>query len=592
MPEQGICMAEQRVERRLAAILAGDVAGYSRLMGLDEEGTLARLNAHRREFLEPTIAEHRGRVVKRTGDGILVEFSSVVDAARCAIQQQRGMAQRNAGVPAEQRIDLRIGIHIGDIMIDEGDIFGDGVNIAARLEGIAQPGGICISDDAYRQVRGRIDEGFRDAGEQELKNIKLPVRVYQWEPDSAPGAEDLSVKLALPEKPSIAVLPFQNMSGDPEQEYFADGMVEDIITGLSRIRWLFVIARNSSFSYKGKTPDIRKVGRELGVRYVLEGSVRRAAGRVRITTQLIEAETGRHLWAERYDRAIDDIFAVQDDITVNTIAAIEPNLRQAEIERVKRKRPDSLDAYDLVLRALPEVFTLMPDGALKSLPLLERALALEPDYAIALAYAAWCHEVLFVRAGFREENRLAMSRCAHAALLHGRDDATALTVAGFCIGLIEHDRATAFQAFETALALSPSSAFTYMFGSTLLAWAGEADRAIDWGERAVRLSPFDPLGFLALDGISLGHFMRGRHAEAADAARKAIQVNPLFSVNYICLVAALVGLGQTADAKSAAARLIELQPTFSIGRQCAAVGVVPSLTAALTSAVCSVGLPA
>ena len=296
------------------------------------------------------------------------------------------------------------------------------------------------------------------------------------------------MKLALPEKPSIAVLPFQNMSGDPEQEYFADGMVEDIITGLSRIRWLFVIARNSSFSYKGKTSDIRKVGRELGVRYVLEGSVRKA-GRVRITTQLIEAETGRHLWAERYDRAIDDIFAVQDDITVSTVAAIEPNLRQAEIERVKRKRPDSLDAYDLVLRALPEVFTLMPDGALKSLPLLERALALEPDYAIALAYAAWCHEVLFVRAGFREENRLAMSRCAHAALLHGRDDATALTVAGFCIGLIEHDRATAFQAFETALALSPSSAFTYMFGSTLLAWAGEADRAIDWGERAVRLIP-------------------------------------------------------------------------------------------------------
>ena len=314
----------------------------------------------------------------------------------------------------------------------------------------------------------------------------------------------------------------------------------------------------SSFAYKGKTPDIRKVGRELGVRYVLEGSVRKAAGRMRITTQLVEAETNRHIWAERYDRAIDDIFAVQDDITMSTVAAIEPSLRQAEIERVKRKRPDSLDAYDLVLRALPQVFTLMPDGALKSLPLLERALALEPDYATALAYAAWCHEILFVRAGLREENRLAMSRYARAALLHGRDDATALTVAGFCIGLIEHDRATAFKAFDAALALSPSSAFTYMFGSTLFGWAGEAERAVELGRTRRAFEPFDPLGFLAFNGISLGHFMRGRDAEAADAARKAIQINPLFSINYVCLVAALARLGQTEEAKAVAARLTRI----------------------------------
>jgi adenylate cyclase len=381
------------------------------------------------------------------------------------------------------------------------------------------------------------------------------------------------------------------MSGDPEQEYFADGMVEDIITGLSRIRWLFVIARNSSFAYKGKSMDVRRVGRDLGVRYVLEGSVRKAAGRVRITAQLVEAESTRHIWAERYDRAIDDRFALQDDITMSTVAAIEPSLRQAEIERVKRKRPDNLDAYDLTLRALPQVFTLMPDGALKSLPLLERALVLEPDYATALAFAAWCHEILFVRAGMRDENRRGMSRYARAALVHGRDDATALTVPGFCVGLIEHDRATAFQAFDAALALSPSSALTYICGSTLFAWAGEARRAIDWGERAVRLSPFDPLGFIALTGISLGHFMRGSNAEAADAARKAIQVNPLFSINYMCLVAALTRLGQTEEAKVAAVRLLEVQPFFSISRQCAAVGVVPSLTAALTEAVCSVGVP-
>ena len=581
-------MAEERLQRRLAAISSADVVGYSRLMGIDEAGTLSRLNALRRELIDPTIAAHSGRIVKLMGDGALVEFASAVDAVTCAIEIQRKL--RDATRSEADPIRFRIGINVGDIIIEGDDILGDGVNVAARIEGIAEPGGISISEDAWRQVQGKVPANFVDAGDQSLKNIANPVRVYRLEL----GGEGVSQhpELALPDKPSIAVLPFQNMSGDVEQDYFCDGMVEDIITGLSRIRWLFVIARNSSFAYKGKTPDIRQVGRELGVRYVLEGSVRKAAGRVRITTQLIEAGAGRHIWAERYDRAIDDIFAVQDDITLSTVAAIEPSLRQAEIERVKRKRPDSLDAYDLVLRALPQVFTLMPDGALKSLPVLERALALEPDYAIALAYAAWCHEVLFVRAGFQEENRLAMSRYAHAALLHGRDDATALTVAGFCIGLIEHDRATAFQAFDTALALSPSSAFTYMFGSTLLGWAGEADRAIDWGERAVRLSPFDPLSFLAFDGISLGHFIRGRYFEAADAARKAIQVNPLFSVNYVCLIAALARLGQTADAKSAAARLIELQPSFSISRQCAAVGVVSSLTAALTNAVCPVGLPA
>jgi TolB-like protein len=585
-------MAEERVERRLTAILAGDVAGYSRLMGADEEGTLTRLNAHRREFLEPQIAEHRGRIVKRTGDGILIEFASAVDAGRCAVEIQRGMGERNRPVPPDKRIELRIGIHVGDIIIEEGDIFGDGVNIAARLEGIAEPGSICISDDAYRQVRDKLDIAFEDAGEQQLKNIARPVRVYRLKLGDGGATQPTTPVLALPDKPSIAAMPFQNMSGDPEQDYFCDGMVEDIITGLSRIRWLFVIARNSSFVYKGRTVDIKQVGRELGVRYVLEGSVRKAAGRVRITTQLIEAETNRHIWAERYDRAIDDIFALQDDITISTVAAIEPSLRQAEIERVKRKRPDSLDAYDLVLRTLPQVFTLMPDGASKSLPLLERALALEPDYATALAYAAWCHETLFVRAGMHEENRIAMSRYAHAALIHGRDDATALTIAGFCIGMIEHDRATAFQAFDAALALSPSSAFTYIFGSALSGWAGEAERALDWGERALRLSPFDPLNFVALNGVSLGHFVRGRDAEAAEAARKAIQINPLFSISYLSLVAALARLGKMDEAKAMAARLTELQPSFSIGRHCAAVGAVPSLAAALSEAVQSVGLPA
>jgi TolB-like protein len=323
-------MAGARVERRLAAILAGDVAGYSRMMGADEEGTLLRLNKHRREFLEPKIAEHRGRIVKRTGDGVLIEFASAVDATRCAVEIQHGMVERNAPSPEDNRIELRIGIHIGDVIIEDGDIFGDGVNIAARLEGVAQPGGICISEDAYRQVRGKLDARFQDAGEQQLKNIAQPVRVYRLHPSGS--AAEIAAP-TLPKKPSIAVLPFQNMSGDPEQEYFADGIAEDITTSLSRIRWFFVIARNSSFTYKGKAVDVRIVGRELGVRYILEGSVRKAGDKLRITTQLVEAATGSHLWAEKFDGELTDVFDLQDQITAGVVGAIEPSVRHAEIER-------------------------------------------------------------------------------------------------------------------------------------------------------------------------------------------------------------------------------------------------------------------
>ena len=342
-------MAEARVERRLAAILAGDVVGYSRMMGSDEEGTLLRLNTHRREFLEPKIAEHRGRIVKRTGDGVLVEFASAVDATRCALEIQRGMVNRNVSVPDEKRIELRMGIHIGDVIVEDGDIFGDGVNIAARLENLAQAGGICISDDTYRQIHGKVDADFQDAGEHNLKNIARPVRVYEFQ---YPGITKETPAFALPDKPSIAVLPFQNMSGDPEQEYFADGIVEDIITSLSRIRWFFVIARNSSFTYKEKSVDVRSVGRELGVRYILEGSVRKAGNRVRITTQLVEAATGGHLWADKFDGELSDIFGLQDQITAGVVGAIEPSVRYAEIERSRRKRTEKFDAYDLYLQAL------------------------------------------------------------------------------------------------------------------------------------------------------------------------------------------------------------------------------------------------
>jgi adenylate cyclase len=580
-------MADARVERRLAAILAGDVAGYSRMMGADEEGTLLRLNTHRREFLEPKIAEHRGRIVKRTGDGVLIEFASAVDATRCAVEIQRGMVERNASVPEDKRIELRIGIHIGDVIIEDGDIFGDGVNIAARLESSAEPGGICISDDAYRQVYGKLDANFQDTGEHELKNIARPVRIYQLQPSShkmkAPA-------LALPNKPSIAVLPFQNMSGDAEQDYFCDGVVEDIITGLSRIKWLFVIARNSSFIYKGRAVEVKQVGRELGVRYVLEGSVRKAGNRVRITCQLIEAQTSAHLWAERYDRPLDDIFALQDEVTLAVTGAIEPSLRSAEIDRVKRKRPENLDAYDLLLRAISADMA-MPQGVANALPFLERALALEPGYARAHGHLAMCHHTLYLRGGLREENRQAAIHHAHAAIANGQDDSTALTLAGFVIGMDEHDRAAASQAFETALALSPSSAFTYLIGSAVLGWGGDAERAIDWAERALRLSPFDSWNWFPCHGLALGHFSLGHYREAAAAARKAIQFNPGFSMSHMLLAASLVKLGRLEEAKGAAAHVLGLQPSYRFAKHFAGVDCAPALAVSLSDALRAAGLP-
>jgi adenylate cyclase len=582
-------MAEARVERRLAAILAADVVGYSRLMGVDEEGTLAALKTLRREVIDSKIAEHRGRIVKTTGDGALVEFASAVDGVRCAVEIQRAMAERNAAIPEDRRVEFRIGINVGDIIIDEGDIYGDGVNIAARVESLATPGAICLSEDAYNQIRGKLAINVSDMGEQQLKNIGRPVRIYSVRLDDAPAPARPT--LALPEKPSIAVLPFQNMSGDPEQDYFVDGMVEDIITGLSRIKWLFVIARNSTFTYKGRSVDVKQVGRELGVRYVLEGSVRKLADRVRITGQLIDAAIGAHVWAERYDRKSDDVFALQDEIALSVVGAIEPSLRRAEIERVKRKRPDSLDAYDLVLRAQPDVDSGMPDRATKALVLLERALALDSTYALAHGFAAMSHHNRFLRAGLHEEDRAASIRHAQAAILYGQDDALALTFAGFSIGMDGHDRAAAFAAFEAALAVSPSSALTYLLGSVVLAWGGGAERAIEWAQHGLRLSPFDPWAFAAFGSLTLGYFQRGRYEEAANAAYKAVQSNPAHSINHVLLAAPLAKLGRLDEAKAASARVLELQPSFRYGRQFSGVDCAPALAASLSEALSATGLP-
>jgi adenylate cyclase len=587
----------ERAHRRLAAILAADVMGYSRLMGGDEEGTLERLKAHRRELIDPKIAEHDGRIVKTTGDGLLVEFASVVDAVRCAVGVQREMAERNLGIPADRCIEFRIGINLGDIIIDDGDIFGDGVNVAARLEALAEPGGICVSRVVRDEVRDRLDVDFEDMGEHQVKNIARPVRAHRILLGGGPRLSGPQTGVpanpahALSDKPSIAVLPFQNMSGDPEQEYFVDGIVEDIITGLSRVKWLFVIARNSSFTYKGHAIDVKRVGRELGVGYVLEGSLRKAGGRIRISAQLIETTAGTHVWAEHYDGSLVDIFELQDEITFSVVGAIEPSLREAEIERSKRKRPDNLDAYDLYLRALPHAHVAMPGDAEKALALLEQSLALQPDYAPAHAAAAWCYEQRYLRGGLHEADKSAGLKHARAALEAGADDATTLATAGFVIGLIEHDYETAMNAIDHALALNSCSALALGLGATILAHAGRTAQAIAYGERALRLSLRDPTIYLPLTALGIAHCAAGSFEEAAAVCNRAAQSNLRFSFPCVLQTAALSRLGRIDEAKAAARRVLEREPGFGIAEFVRAHTGRPEIWTPIGNALRDVGLP-
>ena len=433
---------KQPVERRLAAILAADVAGYSRLMGADEEGTHERLRAHLAQLVDPKIREHRGRTVKNTGDGLLAEFPSVVDAVRCAAEIQRGMIDREPEVPEQWRIMFRIGINLGDVISEEHDIFGDGVNVAARLEALAEPGGICLSRVVRDQVRDKLDYTFEDLGEQQVKNIARPVRVYRVR-DTSAGKSPIAPApaLPLPEKPSIAVLPFANMSGDPEQDYFADGMVEEIITALSRIRWLFVIARNSTFTYKGQAVDVKQVGRELGVRYILEGSVRKGGNRVRITAQLIDATNGTHLWADRFDGSLEDVFELQDEVATNVAGVIEPALQAAETQRSANRPTNDLSAYDLYLRALAAFYQLTKERIFEALSLLEQAIAIDPHYGPALSWAAICH-VLLVRDGWAEApetSRRKAGDLARQALQVGENDPGILANAAWVLARFGED---------------------------------------------------------------------------------------------------------------------------------------------------------
>ncbi len=585
--------------RKLAAILAADVVGFSRLSAADEEGTVSRLRALRHELIDPVIAAHNGRTFKTTGDGRLSEFPSIVDAVRAALELQRGMIPRNANVAPEKRIEFRVGIHLGDVIVEhDGDLMGDGVNIAARLEGICEPGAICLSEDAYRHVRSRLDLAVTDLGRKELKNIPEPVHVLALEvskPGSGkPAAPDSpKMRMALPDKPSIVVLPFQNMSGDPEQEYFADGMVEDVITGLSRINWLFVVARNSSFAYKGKSPDIRQVGRELGVRYVLEGSVRKAGNRVRITGQLVEAENGTHLWADKFDGALEDVFDLQDRITETVVGVIEPNVRRAEIERARRRRPDSLDAYDLYLRALPHFASAMPADASVGIGYLEQALTLDPNYAVAHAYLSWGLEIRVTRGGFNEADAIAGVRHARLALTHGTEDPTALSVATVALLHLGRDFQAASGAVARALLLNGSCATALFWGAHINSMSGDAAIAEDYAVRALRLSPFDPLSFLSHSARGFVRLREGRYAEASALLFEAAQTNPGFSVIHIFLAAALALAGRSDEVNSVSRRVLELEPTFRVGPFTEYFSAImrPELLNSLASGLQKTGLP-
>jgi TolB-like protein/class 3 adenylate cyclase len=553
--------------RRLAAILAADVAGYSWLVGADEEGTLNRLRSIRAELIDPNIGENRGRIVKTTGDGLLVEFSSVVDALRCATEWQAAMADHPE--PGDNRIEFRIGVHQGDIVVDDGDIFGDGVNVAARLEGLAEPGGICVSARVQEDAAGKLDLAFEDMGEQRLKNIARPVRVYRVRPgttDNAPKVTREGPALALPDKPSIAVLPFANMSGDPEQEYFADGMVEEIITALSRIRWLFVIARNSTFTYKGKAVDVKQVARELGVRYVLEGSVRKAGNQVRITGQLIDSSTAAHIWADRFDGLLDDVFKLQDKVASGVVGAIEPKLRQSEIERAIRKPTESLDAYDLYLRALALRDSHTDESVSEAITLAKQALVIDPTYAPAAALIGWSriHQLSHGRRPVSEVEVAEAVTFAKRAIDYGPDDPDVLWMAAATLLIFTGNRSTAAALSERALAINPNSALAWMARG----WSsfGQPDLAIEALERAMRLSPLDRLARTFGTGIAHAHIAAGRYEQALDWAERALRIESDYSGGLITKAIACTQLGRIEEAHAAIQQITDANPWRTAGR--------------------------
>ena len=592
-------MAGERVERRLAAVLAADVAGYSRLMGRDEERTLANLKSFRKTLVDPAIAAHRGRIVKTTGDGMLVEFASAVDAARCAVEVQRGMAGQNSDVPQDLRIEFRIGIHVGDIIIDDNDIFGDGVNIAARLEGIAEPGGVCISDDAHRQIRGKIDIAFDDIGEQTLKNIAEPMRAWHIRLVSEAGPAIRSSPspirvqdLALPDKPSIVVLPFDNMSAEAGQDHLADGIVETITAALSCIRSFFVIARSSAFTYKGRATNARDIGKELGVAYLLEGSVQKAGNRLRIIVQLIETQGGAHVWSSRFDGAIDEFFDLEDRITEHVAGALQPSVRIAEIERSRRKRPQDLGSYDYTMRAMPHVWALEKDESTKALELLEKALTIDPEYPLALSLAGWCHAQRSVynwADDIVESQAQARSLAERAADLSG-DDAVILAVLG-AVHTFVRNYGTARVLLERALALDPNGAWAWSRLGWIENYADQPQKAIANFERALRLSPIDPMNFNNYVGIGSAHEVAQEYDEAASFYRRALEERPNAGWIYRNLASSLSGAGRIEEAKQAFAKMKRYYPDLTASKFKQAMVFSPAVLNRMAENLRKLGLP-
>jgi adenylate cyclase len=559
------------VERRLAAVLAADVAGYSVLMGRDEERTLAELKSLRKTLVDPTIATHRGRIVKSTGDGLLVEFASVVDAARSALAIQQEVEKQNDGKSPELRIQFRIGIHVGDIIIDDNDIFGDGVNIAARLEGIAEPGGVCISDDAHRQIRGKIDVTFDDMGEQTLKNIVEPMRTWHLRlaGRAAPAIRPSSraPDLKLPDKPSIVVLPFDNMSAESGQDYLADGIVEAITAALSCIRSFFVISRSSAFTYKGRVTNARDIGKELGVAYLLEGSLQKAGNRLRIIVQLIETEGGAHVWSSRFDGAVDEFFDLEDRITQQVAGALQPSIRIAEVKRSRRKRPQDLSCYDYTMRAMPHVWTLEKDESRKALELLEKALAIDPEYPLALVLAGWCHAQRAVYTWVDDiagSQAMARSLAERAADLSG-DDPLVLAVLG-AVHTFVRNHGTARVLLERAVSLDPNCAWAWSRLGWIENYSDHPAKAIENFERALRLSPIDPMNFNNYVGIGSAHEISERYEEAAALFRRALVERPNAVWIYRALATSLSGAGRIEEAKQALVEVLRNYPDLTISK--------------------------
>jgi adenylate cyclase len=560
-------MAEERVQRKLAAILAADVVGYSRMMRDDETGTLTRLKALRNELLDPKISDYGGRIVKTTGDGMLIEFASAVDAVQHALDVQDSIERRVSDLPADQRIRLRIGINVGDVIVDGDDLFGDGVNVAVRLEGLAETGGTCISSSVYEQVRHKIELVYDDLGEQAVKNIAEPVHVFRVESAKHSDSFDTeSRRTALFRRPAVAVLPFENLSGDPEQEFFADGLTEDIITALSLWRTFPVIARNSTYAYKGKSPDIRKIGEELGARYVVEGSVRKVGNRVRVTAQLINAQNGHHVWAERYDRELNDIFAVQDELTQRVAAMVTPELERAEQRHRAQCRPQELDAWGLVQSGFSLLREFTPDGNSRARGMFERAIEIDPGYSRAYSGLAYTfHRDLAFQFFSTGDVRGTLAANCLSAAQRAVDLDQSDSIAHTFLGLAKFwcdDFDGAVLEEEKAVELNPSNAVAYVGLGSHLTVAGRPDEAIPFIEQGLQLNPNDPRNHVYTCFMAHAHLVARRHAEAADWARRAIQRRPDFPMAYMLLAASLGHLGELDNASAALANCERLQPGY------------------------------